>query len=99
MARKFNEYVGKLTGVRRRVYGHIESILITDVYRNDRLFRDHCWVPLNDILNRMSPLGHNKPILVTFEAKVSKYSNKGETKVTLKHIKNVELSKKEIVNV
>ena len=88
-----HRYTAKLTGNKRDIATSQPKHLLIDIQPNDELARDHCWVQLpEDIL---APAGHQKPIWITFEAKLKPYKNylTGEIKYTLHRIHNIQRTK------
>tara|TARA_B110000046_G_C12939259_1_gene375032 strand:+ start:65 stop:238 length:174 start_codon:yes stop_codon:yes gene_type:complete len=54
-------YTAKLTGNKRDVYTTSPKALFTNIQPLEGLFRDHCWVEINDVISEIQPKGHQKP--------------------------------------
>jgi hypothetical protein len=76
----------------RDAYTASPKVLLTDI-RDDRnvLFRDHCWVSLDD-LHHVVPKSNRYKATIKFNAKVKSYQTYGPPKETLcnfTHVKRV----------
>jgi hypothetical protein len=67
--------VAKLTGNRRDVNTASPKALLIDIEGFDR---DHCWVEITPELDKIQPLGHQRPVKVAIWAKQKKYVKQGK---------------------
>jgi len=80
--------IAKLTGNRRDVATGSPKALLTHIEGFDR---EHCWVIINDELNKHQPAGHKRPIKIQFEATLKEYPKRGkEIGITLSSIRNIK---------
>ena len=68
------EFTAMLTGNRRDVATGSPKALLKDIEGFDR---DHCWVEINEAIEAVRPLSHQKPIKVKVIGKVKKYKRRG----------------------
>jgi len=80
--------IADLTGNRRDVATGAPKALLTNI---EGFNREHCWVIINEELNKHQPAGHKRPIKIQFEAKLKKYPKRGnEVGITLSSITNIK---------
>lgn len=72
------ELTAKLTGNRRDVNTNSPKALLTHIQGLTEEFRDHCWVKITKDIEKLQPLGHQKPVSVKIEAKIKKYVKRGK---------------------
>lgn len=56
-----------------------------------QLFRDHCWVVINDVLEKYIPSRDHIKKIIEFQAKIKEYQTIGPLKRTLTSFSNVQL--------
>ena len=68
-------YTAKLcSNTRDNNISSVKALLIDIFDESSTVFRDHCWVQLTKELTKYQPKqGRNKPITITFTAKVKDY--------------------------
>lgn len=60
---------------------------ITD--KNGQLFRDHCWVTINELIEKYIPIKNNIKKIIKFDAIIKEYQTNGPKKQTLISFKDI----------
>jgi hypothetical protein len=80
-------YTAELTSCRRDLTIQDPKVLMINIKKGGKVFRDHCWVRETHILNKFRPKGgRNKKVQIVFDAKELIYYS---GKKTLTKIKNI----------
>ena len=89
-------YTATITRNLRDVRTTTPKVLLLDIIdENGQLFRDHCWVTINELLKRFIPLKIHIKKTIKFNAKIKSYQTIGPKKQTLTSFKNICLIKKD----
>ncbi len=85
----------RLTKQKRHVNTLSPMVLLADVYQNDVLYRDHCWVNITPAIEALFPLFSNSIDITITARKYNYISSEGK-----KHgIKGVKILQRSIQNV
>jgi len=94
MSSKAKDYVyleGMLTGNRRNINTSSPKALL--ILPDDKTIgRTHCWIPINDVVDKMQPRGHNKAIKVGIEGKLVMYQKAitKEVNITVTRVSSIK---------
>ena len=69
-------------------------LLLNIIDENGQLFRDHCWVTINELLEKFIPLKNHIKKTIMFDAKIKDYQTIGPKKQTLTSFKDICLIRK-----
>ena len=79
------QYTAKLTGNKRDINTTSPKALLISINPDSDLTRDHCWVTITPELGLIQPKGHQKPIVIQFNAELKKYVKRGTQQATTLH--------------
>jgi hypothetical protein len=83
-------------------YNNIKNNIITNgkllntniIDENGQLFREHCWVTINELLEKFIPSKNTIKKIIMFDAKIKDYQTRGPQKQTLTSFKDICLIRK-----
>ena len=68
-------------------------LLLNIIDENGQLFREHCWVTINELLEKFIPSKNTIKKIIMFDAKIKNYQTIGPEKQTLTSFKDICLLK------
>lgn len=64
-------------------------LLLNIIDENGQLFREHCWVTINELLKKFIPSKNIIKKTIMFDAKIKDYQTRGPQKQTLTSFKDI----------
>jgi len=87
-------YTATITRNFRDIHTMTPKVLLLNITTAEGIFRDHCWVPITNNIQKFIPRKNTQKLLISFIAKIRTYQTYGPAKQTLQAIKDIQIIKR-----